>query len=206
MRFTSQLLVAGCDRPRCVCVRLPCHVDAEQAMHAADSMPCSARGTSTARHAARRCRPCTRLLYSGFDAWFILHTRFRRRAVRLVHRTLMFPAGVLTAHCHAPPFPNSGFLTSSHLVSLPVVSRLRGGCARHITSAGRKIMGIGTQEVVGDLWCRSAFCCRFCSVASAPRPCPETRLRSSLAGDSFFLQLHVSPHVELISNLPGNIP
>src|SRR6266849_5800563 len=39
----------------------------------------------------------------------------------------------------AANFPNSGFFTSSHLVNLPVVSRLRGRvCLGALLSAGRK--------------------------------------------------------------------
>ncbi len=71
----------GSDCPRCVCVRLPCHVDARagDAMLRFDALliarPPAQPGMlqDDAVHARAFCT-------AGFDAWFILHTRFRRRA------------------------------------------------------------------------------------------------------------------------------
>jgi len=95
----------------------------EQAMQCCDSMPAHRAATSTARKLQDDAVHARAFCTAGFDAWFILHTRFRRRALLLfVHRTLMFPSRrPYDALPRAANFPNSGFLTSSHLVSLPVV-------------------------------------------------------------------------------------
>src|SRR5882724_3727247 len=71
----------GGDCPRRVCVRLPCHVDARtgDAMLRYDALliprPPAQPGMlqDDAVHARAFCT-------AGFDAWLILHTRFRRRA------------------------------------------------------------------------------------------------------------------------------
>src|SRR6266436_1236856 len=107
----------------------------------------------------------------------------------------------------AANFPNSGFLTSSHLVSLPVVSRLRGWvCLGTLLSAGRKIMGYRNARGRGrSLVFALVLLSLLASVASAQGPAPETA-PPLFPGGGLISYNSIFTTRGLISNLPGNIP
>src|SRR5258708_23269917 len=99
------------------------------------------------------------------------------------------PYGALP--CAAYP-PSSAAFTSSHLISLPVVSRLRGRvCLGTLLSAGRNNNEISNRNRPRSALCaRFGFCVAFCFDSRCARTCPRDGASAVPWRGTDLLQLH----------------
>src|SRR5437870_1114347 len=174
-------------------IALPCRRPSRRC-NVAIRCPAHRTATSTARNAARRCRPCTRLLYSRLRRMVHpSHSFSSPRSLRLMHRTAYIPQQAsLPRIATRRQFPKKRlphlFASSQPSSRLPAS---RVGVPRHITFCWKENNGISKRKRSWAIFgVRSGSVVAFGFRGKCARPCPRDGASALPWRGTHFLQLH----------------